>query len=78
RQDNTVKVESYDQFKETLKGRNVFIEAYWDGNDEEEGRVKADTKATVRVLPFDKEEEEGKCMMSGRPTRQKAIFARAY
>lgn len=78
RQDNTVKVETYDQFKETLKGRNVFIEAYWDGNDEEEGRVKADTKATVRVLPFDKEEEEGKCMMSGRPTRQKAIFARAY
>lgn len=78
RKENTVSVKSYDEFKEALNSKNVFVEAYWDGSNEDEGQVKNETKATIRTIPFDQDNEEGVCMMTGRPTRQKAIFARAY
>ena len=77
RKDNTIFVKSYDEFKQALNGKNQFVEAYWAGSGDDEGRIKDETKATVRVLPFE-ESAEGECMMTGKKTKQKAIFARSY
>ncbi len=78
RQDNTVSVKNYKEFQEALNGRNVFVETYWDGSGDDEGKIKDETKATIRVIPFEEAEEEGQCMYTGRPTKRKAIFARSY
>jgi prolyl-tRNA synthetase len=78
REENSVKVETYDQFKKALDDKNVFVEAYWAGSNEDEGKVKDETKATIRCLPFAQSNAEGKCMYTGKPTATKAIFARAY
>lgn len=78
RKDNTVSVDSYDELKEALNGKNLFVETYWDGSSEDELSIKNDTKATVRCIPFEPAETEGKCMYTGKPTTQKAVFARAY
>lgn len=78
RQDNTVTVSNYDEFKKALDSKNVFIECYWDGSSEDEDKIKSDTKATIRCIPFEPYENEGACMYTGKPTTQKAVFARAY
>jgi prolyl-tRNA synthetase len=78
RQQNTVEISSYDQFKEVLKENNRFLECYFDGNSEDEGKIKEETKATVRVIPFDNGKEEGTCMYTGRKTKRKVIFAKSY
>lgn len=77
RKKNTVSVKTYDQFKSVLKDKNLFVETFFDGNGEDEGRIKDETKATVRVIPFD-QSEEGECMLTGRKTTRKVVFARAY
>ncbi|MBK9141521.1 MAG: proline--tRNA ligase [Candidatus Melainabacteria bacterium] len=77
RKKNTVQVSTYDELKEALQGKNVFVETFFDGDSDDEGRIKDETKATVRVIPFDNS-EEGTCMLTGRKTTRKAIFARAY
>jgi prolyl-tRNA synthetase len=78
RQTNTVKVSTYDEFKKVLDKGNVFIETHWHGTSEEEGKVKEETKATIRAVPFNFEPVEGKCMLTGRPTTKRVIFARSY
>jgi prolyl-tRNA synthetase len=69
-------VATYDEFKERVE--DGFVRCYWDGNDDDEARVKDETRATVRVIPFEQPEVEGRCMLTGRMTRQQAIFARSY
>jgi prolyl-tRNA synthetase len=78
RQNNTTKVDSYDQFKEVLDGKGGFIEAHWDGTSETEERIKEETKATIRCIPINAEPEEGKCIYSGKPSARRVLFARAY
>lgn len=79
REKNTHRVETYDQFKEVLaRGNNGFIECHWDGSSDDEGKIKEETKATIRVIPFAWEPKPGKCMYTGRETTQRVIFARAY
>ncbi|MBU6452583.1 MAG: proline--tRNA ligase [Cyanobacteria bacterium REEB67] len=78
RQTNTVKVSTYDEFKKVLEKGNVFIETHWDGSSDDEGKVKEETKATIRAVPFNFEPVEGKCMLTGRPTTRRVIFARSY
>jgi prolyl-tRNA synthetase len=78
REANTHPVSSYDELKEVLETRGGFLRAYWDGTGEDEDRIKAETKATIRCFPFDAPDEEGTCFYTGRKTRQVAIFARAY
>jgi prolyl-tRNA synthetase len=79
REKNTVRVESYDEFKAVLaKGNNGFIECHWDGSGDDEGKIKEETKATIRVIPFAWGPTPGKCMYTGRPTTQRVIFARSY
>ena len=74
---NTIKVDSYEEFKAALK-KGGFILAHWDGTSETEDKIKAETKATIRCLPLDYEEEEGACVYSGKPSKRRVIFALAY
>ncbi|MDY0254588.1 MAG: proline--tRNA ligase [Tenuifilaceae bacterium] len=78
REDSTTKVESYDEFKRVLDEKPGFVLAHWDGSAETEEKIKDETKATIRCIPLDAEAEEGKCIVSGKPSKQRVIFARAY
>ncbi len=78
RKENTTKVDSYDEFKKVLKEKGGFILAHWDGTAETEQRIKDETKATIRCIPLDSEPEEGKCMVTGKPSKQRVVFALAY
>ncbi len=77
RQDNTIKVDTWEEFKEKIE-RGKFILAHWDGTTETEVKIKEETKATIRALSFDLPEEEGKCIYTGKPSRRRVIFAKAY
>ncbi|MCF6356378.1 MAG: proline--tRNA ligase, partial [Draconibacterium sp.] len=77
RKENTTKVDTYDDFKVAVK-KGGFILAHWDGTSETEDRIKSDTKATIRCLPLDYEEEDGVCIYSGKPSKRRVLFALAY
>ncbi len=78
RTEKTTKVDTYDEFKEVLANKGGFILAHWDGTPETEQRIKEETKATIRCIPFDGEKEEGTCIYSGKPSSQRVLFALAY
>src|SRR6056297_2020960 len=78
RKENTHSADSYEEFKKILEEKGGFVEAHWDGTEETEMKIKEDTKATIRCIPVDGEKEEGKCMVTGKPSKQKVIFAKAY
>ena len=75
---NITKVDTWDEFKETLKRQGGFIWAHWDGTSETEDKIKAETKATIRCLPLENEQEEGVCVYSGKPSKQRVLFGLAY
>lgn len=77
REEHTYKVDSYEEFKEKIENGGFFL-AHWDGTTETEEKIKEETKATIRCIPLDGEEEEGVCMVTGKPSKRRAIFARAY
>ena len=77
REENTFKVDSYDEFKEKIEKGGFFL-VHWDGTPETEEKIKEDTKATIRCIPLDSEEEEGVCMVTGKPSKRRVIVARAY
>jgi prolyl-tRNA synthetase len=78
RKANTATVSDYAEFQKVIADKGGFVEVYWDGSNEDEGKIKEQTKATVRCIPFVQEAAEGKCMYTGRPTSRKVIFAKAY
>ncbi len=78
RENNTFRVDSWEEFKRVLDDKGGFISAHWDGTAETEGKIKEETKATIRVIPLNNPREEGKCIYSGKPSTQRVIFARAY
>ena len=78
RLENTRKVDDYDAFKELLDKEGGFILAHWDGTPETEEKIKNETKATIRCIPIEGTEEEGECIYTGRPSKQRVVFARAY
>jgi prolyl-tRNA synthetase len=73
----TVSVNSFDEFKAAIEGGN-FVLAHWNGSAEVEAKIKAETGATIRCLPFDQPAETGTCVYSGEPSAQRVIFAKAY
>ncbi len=77
-QENTFDVDDYDTFKEIVNGKGGFIRAHWCGNPECETKVKNDTKATIRNIPFDQKKEAGKCLICGGASDGRVIFAKAY
>ena len=78
RKANTVKVDTYEELKKVLSEKGGFVLAHWDGTAETEALIKEETKATIRCIPLDGEVEEGKCIITGKPSKQRAIFALAY
>ena len=77
RNENTFRVDTWDQFNEVIE-TGGFILAHWDGTAETEEKIKEETKATIRVIPFDSPEEIGKCVYSGKLSKKRVVFARAY
>lgn len=78
RTESTHSVDSYEEFKKVLDEKGGFIMAHWDGTPETEEQIKNETKATIRCMPLDQPEEEGVCMVSGKPSNKRVLFARAY
>ncbi|MGC6470062.1 MAG: proline--tRNA ligase [Flavobacteriales bacterium] len=78
REKNTHHAENWENFKELISADAGFVYAHWDGSSETEQKIKNETKATIRCIPLDSKEEEGKCIYSGKPSLQKVIFAKAY
>jgi prolyl-tRNA synthetase len=74
----TYKVDTYDDFKKTLDETPGFVLAHWDGTPETEEKIKEETKATIRCIPLNNAQENGKCIYSGKPSSQRVLFARAY
>jgi prolyl-tRNA synthetase len=71
-------VDDYETFKRLLDEKGGFFLAHCDGTAETEHRVKEETKATIRCIPFGMGEEQGVCMVTGKPSTQRVLFARAY
>ena len=77
RESMTRTVETYDEFKEEIE-KGGFILAHWDGTPETEDKIKEETKATIRCIPLDGDTTPGKCMVTGRPSARRVLFARNY
>jgi len=78
RKENTFYVSTWDEFLKVLDNPGGFIMAHWDGTAETEEKIKEETKATIRCIPFDSPDEEGKCIYSGKPSKRRVLFARSY
>ena len=78
REDSTFEVDSYDDFKKIIKEIGGFVRCGWDGNKETEQAIKDETKATIRVIPFDENPKDMLCIYSGKPAKHEVIFAKAY
>lgn len=78
RDQHITKVDSYEEFKKVLEEKGGFISAHWDGTAEEEEQIKNETKATIRCIPLDNLQEEGISLISGKTSKQRVIFAKAY
>mgnify|MGYP001174125747 FL=1 len=78
RADNTFHTDSWDEFVDIIENRGGFVMAHWDGTTATEEKIKEETKATIRCIPFDTPSEEGKCIYSGKPSPRRVLFARSY
>ena len=78
RTNNMRKIDSYEEFKVKIESEGGFFLAHWDGTEETEQKIKEETKATIRCIPFEREEETGVCMVTGKPSAGRVIFAKAY
>tara|TARA_B100001121_G_scaffold310758_1_gene346158 strand:- start:46309 stop:47784 length:1476 start_codon:yes stop_codon:yes gene_type:complete len=78
REENIHYADTYEEFKQILEEKGGFIYAHWDGTPETEEKIKEETKATIRCIPLDAKEEEGKCIYTGKPSKRRVIFAKAY
>ena len=78
RLNHTTTVETYDEFKKVLESKGGFISAHWDGSIETEEKIKNETKATIRCIPIEGETESGSCMVTGKPSAKRVLFAKAY
>jgi prolyl-tRNA synthetase len=76
--ENTFYIDTWSDFVKTLDNQGGFIMAHWDGTAETEAKIKEETKATIRCIPFESTEEEGKCIYSGKPSKRRVLFARSY
>lgn len=78
RDEHITKVDDFKTFERILDEKGGFISAHWDGTDETENKIKELTKATIRCIPLNNPQEEGKCILTGRPSKERVLFARAY
>ncbi|MEY3114437.1 MAG: hypothetical protein RL423_627 [Bacteroidota bacterium] len=78
RDEHITKADSWDEFVTTLDTKAGFVSAHWDGTPETEDKIKEMTKATIRCIPLNNEQEAGNCILTGKPSLQRVLFARAY
>ena len=78
RDDHITEANTWDEFVQLLDTKTGFISAHWDGSPETEEKIKEQTKATIRCIPLDNKQEAGTCILSGNPSTQRVLFARAY
>lgn len=78
RDEHITPVDTWDEFVQTLDGKGGFVAAHWDGTDETEEKIKDLTKATIRCIPLNNTQEAGTCILTGKPSAQRVLFARAY
>jgi prolyl-tRNA synthetase len=78
RDENIRKADTWDEFVKLLDEKGGFVSAHWDGTGETEEEIKEKTKATIRCIPLNNPREEGTCILSGKPSAQRVLFARAY
>ncbi|MBL7743258.1 MAG: proline--tRNA ligase, partial [Chitinophagaceae bacterium] len=78
RDEHITPADSWDEFEKLLDEKGGFISAHWDGTAETEEAIKEKTKATIRCIPLDNRQEAGKCILTGKPSTQRVLFARAY
>lgn len=77
RDERITTADTYDEFKEKIE-KGGFILAHWDGTTETEEKIKEETKATIRCIPFDGDPTPGVCMVTGKPSARRVLFARSY
>jgi prolyl-tRNA synthetase len=78
RESKTFHADTWEEFNDILDNRGGFIYAHWDGTTETEQKIKELSKATIRCIPLNNKPEEGKCILTGNPSSQRVVFARAY
>lgn len=78
RESHISKADTWEEFQQVLEQKGGFVMAHWDGTAETETKIKELTKATIRCIPLDNPQEEGKCILTGKPSSQRVIFAQAY
>jgi prolyl-tRNA synthetase len=78
REERITKTDSWDEFLQLLDTKGGFISAHWDGSAETEDKIKELSKATIRCIPLDNAQEDGKCILTGNPSKERVLFARAY
>jgi prolyl-tRNA synthetase len=78
RAEHITEVNSWDEFTKTLDEKGGFVSAHWDGTSETEEQIKTQTKATIRCIPLHNKQEAGVCVLSGNPSKERVLFARAY
>ena len=78
RDSHITEVNSWEEFKQVLSEKGGFISAHWDGTPETEDKIKEEAKATIRCIPLNNQAEEGVCVFSGKPSKQRVLFAMAY
>ena len=78
RKEHTFSADTMEEFKDILDNKGGFVYAHWDGTTETELKIKDMTKATIRCIPIDNKQEEGKCILTGNPSTQRVLFARSY
>lgn len=78
RNEHITPVDTYEEFKQVLEDKGGFVSAHWDGTAETEERIKEETKATIRCIPLDAKDEAGTCILTGKPSSKRVLFAKAY
>ena len=78
RNNHITKVETFEEFKSVLETKGGFISAHWDGTNETEDKIKELTKATIRCIPMEENDEKGVCVFTGKPSKRRVLFAKAY
>jgi len=78
RDEHITRVDNWDEFVAVLNNKGGFVAAHWDGTAETEEKIKELTKATIRCIPLNNVQEEGTCILSGKPSKERVLFALAY
>ncbi len=78
RDENTYRADTWEEFTDLIENKGGFVYAHWDGTAETENKIKDKTKASIRLIPIEDDMEEGICILTGKPSKRRVVFAKAY